>query len=257
MSKIPASKIKKYEAIVEKLEKNQQVWQAIGAMQNAVNDIKNLLELFVEAPQEKKKRGPAKKSDADKATENLKTDRRNILNKRTATLTGSLYAYMIDAKESSLDKKYLVSSVQMANKNDKQALIIANHSLEIAKNHIQKLMHYGVTQDELTTLQTTIQEFEEVAGNRKAVPATVEVQTKEKINFTKTLKDIDDILEEKVDRLLLRFEDSHADFYKSYKRARKGLSKAEAKKETATENEEGVEVPIKRRAGRPKTVNVA
>lgn len=247
MSKIPVSKIKKYESIVEKLEKNQQVWQAIGAMQNAVNDIKNLLSLVNDEPQEKKKRGPAKKTEDEKASENLKKNRRNSLNKKTATLAGSLYAYVIDAKESSIEKKDLVSSSQMNNKNDKQALITANQILEIAKAHTQNLMHYGVTEGELSDLATAITDFSQVAGRRKPVLA---VEEKTKVNIPKIFKDIEDILEEKVDRLLLRFEDSHAAFYKSYKRARKSLSKADAKKENTVE---AASTENKRPVGRPKT----
>ncbi len=254
MSKIPAAKIKKYETIVEKLEANQQIWQAIGAMQNAVNDIKTRLSNLVNPIKEVKKRGPAPKSADEKNSVNLKVERRNTLNKKTVRLAGSLYAYVIDLKEPTIDKKELVDSTQMGKKNDKQAVLTAQKLVEFSQENHEKLSYYGVTQEELEALMAATKEFAEVAGRKKKEADTApKEKPKERISGTKILKEIDDILVEKVDRLLLRFEDSHPDFYKSYDRARRNMKK---KKETAEPSTPALE-PAPKRTYRKKNMGDA
>lgn len=253
MSKNPVSKVKKYDNIVEKLTANQHIWQAIGAMQNAVNDITNLLNSLREPATEKKKRGTTPKSEKGKSSENIKEDRRNSLNKKSVLLAGSIVLYAADTADSGIDKKELALAEKIGAKNDKQALLTAQMLIDTAKKNQSKLEYYGVSQDDLTALENAVQNFKEVAGRKKKSEQSEDDKPKGRTNFTKILKDIDDILEEKVDRLLLRFEDSHTDFYKSYERARRSMNQkvAVVKKDGETET------PDKRKAGRPRKATEA
>jgi|GEM_PF-5334737 len=260
MSKNLSPKIAKYETIVKKLEENQQVWQAIGALQNSVNDIKNCLATLQIPETEKKPRGRAPKMANVQSSEAIKKERKNTLVKKTITLAGALYAYAIDSQNNEIKILSFLNRVKMEKKNDKQAAQASTELLEVATNKLQELAYYGVEKEELTLLESAITAFKEVAGRRKAVAIEAEDATaKVKINVGKVLKEIDAILEDKVDKLLYRFQDSHPDFYKSYHRTRYAMNKATTKTaKTATESDTPpvTDGEPKPRRGRPKKAAV-
>ncbi|TAE14353.1 MAG: hypothetical protein EAZ95_09980 [Bacteroidetes bacterium] len=253
MAKISPAKINKYDVLVKKLEDNQQVWQAIGALQNSVNEIKSLLAHLQPPAGEKKPRGRAKRSDEEVQNANMKKDRRNSLNKKTVTLAGSLYAFAIETKNEDIKTIAFLNHNKMENKNDKQAILVGAEVLESAKANVDKLAYYGVTAEELVALGSAIEDFKQVAGRRKLQGNDEEdEQPKVKISATKILKDIDDILEERVDKLLLRFEDSHPDFYKSYNRTRNSLKGKSKRVVAVVATDAAPQDENKPRRGRPR-----
>jgi hypothetical protein len=256
MAKVSPAKLNRYDVLVKRLEDNQQVWQAIGALKNSVNEIKSLLAQLQPPSSEKKQRGRTKRSEEEISNANLKKERRNSINRKTVTLAGSLYAYAIESQDEATKNLALLNHQKMEKKNDKQAIIIASEILESAKPIVEKLAYYGVTPEELEALHKAIEDFKQVAGNRKLGEEDEgDGQPKVRVSATKILHEIDEILEEKVDKLLLRFEDSHPDFYKSYNRTRSNMQKGGRKtKAPATQVEPKEQDPNKPRRGRPKKI---
>ncbi len=257
MSKINATKVAKYEAIVKKLEDNQQVWQAIGALQSSVNDIKNHLASLRTPESEKRPRGRAKKIVQPVTDYTIKKSLKTLVAKKVTLLAGSLYAYAIEAQNNELKGLATLDQAKIEKKNDKQVLLAGLALLDIAKTNLQNLAYYGVSQEELNTLEVILTEFKATLTKPKAIIVKPEKVNKVKINGGKILREIDAILEEKVDRLLLRFEDSHTAFYKSYKRTRTAMSKKSVAETTVTDTIADANDAPKKGRGRPKKVAVA
>ena len=241
-------KIKKYAGLVEHLEANQQIWQAIGALQTSVDQAKTIIELL-DKPVEKKIKEP-KKNTEKQASSTEKKEARTALIKKTISVAGSLYAYALDSADKNLKA---VAIIDIAKFEKKSNAMLAKTSLSIHKNiqdNLANLAHYGVQQSEIDELEQSVKSFKAITLT-KVITKKAPKLPKVKISPS-SISELDALFKNKIDKLLFRFEDSHNDFYKVYTRKRNAIVPKTPKKTKEIVEATTTDAKPVTRKGRPK-----
>ena len=147
-----------------------------------------------------------------------KYERKTEMAKLASSLGAAGMVYAIEKDDTDMKRalKWSYSKIRFA--TDSEALLRANGIERKLRIHQTVLAHYLVSEEDVETLRSAIDDFETTVrkrGAEKADNVTAHIRLKE------LFKETDNHLYNKLDRIMLRIGNEHPDFYKSYREARK------------------------------------
>jgi hypothetical protein len=191
-------------------DEHPEIIAEIVGFQTAFNKFKILVGQIFETEQFRSM--PLNGFTRDKAADRTK------LCKFAANIAGFIFAYASASRNETLKAEVNFSHTKFLQMREEQLVATARNVHEIGLANLTALKDYGVTGDKLTGFRTAIDAF-----NASMVkPRTAKGQkTTMTLNLNEIFAQVDDLLINQMDPLVPVFEESHPDFLKKYRIARK------------------------------------
>jgi len=191
------------------LDANTAVWSGIPIVVNTKNEIDELIQRIAE-------KNELANADSKAVTANKENVLEGLIQKVVA-LSGTLQAYGAITGKSVLAEKVKItrSDIIQARETDVEALV--KPVTDTARAELDNLADYGVTEPMVTEAETSTDQFNELIGR----PRTIRNQAFAAKSALQELMDTAmDMLNNRLDKLMLQFQFSHPEFYDEYLRAR-------------------------------------
>lgn len=108
----------------------------------------------------------------------------------------------------------LKSDIERARETNVEALIAP--IIKAARNRLAELADFGITEEMIVELETTLDDFKVLIGQ----PRTVRNQAYAAMTLMDELFDAaNDVVKNKLDKLMIRFKFTNTEFYSEYERA--------------------------------------
>jgi NADH:ubiquinone oxidoreductase subunit C len=137
----------------------------------------------------------------------------------TAAVKISNTLYVIGFLENRKDFEALLglSAYSFYQVDDNRKLTLATHLLNLAKTNASALVEYGIDEAQLEEIGAGIAAYEKVIGNPMRAIAIRKQKTS---NIKELFATLDSILYDKLDRMMVLFQESHPEFYGEYRNSR-------------------------------------
>jgi phenylalanyl-tRNA synthetase alpha subunit len=142
---------------------------------------------------------------------------RKVLVIKATGLSGILQSFASMKKDAALLQRVTFTKSDLNRAKEKEVAAMVRPLLSVARQHLDKLSDYGISEEILTEVETSVNNFDEVIG------APREVKNRA---FSKTaaIKDLffqtNELLRNHFDKLMIRFKEIAPVFYDEYIRAR-------------------------------------
>ncbi|MCY1721641.1 hypothetical protein OU798_14900 [Prolixibacteraceae bacterium Z1-6] len=209
MNKTRTNQFRMFLATQETLDSNSALWNGIPVMLSSKNDFDELIQRI--AAVNEKTMSNSKAVTADKALM-LK----NLIEK-AVTVSGILQAYAAVTEDVQLAGKVQLTKtdIERARETDVEALIAP--VIDEARKELVNLADYGVSEELIVELETTLDDYKALIGQ----PRTVRNQAFAAMTLMDELFDAcNDVVKNKLDKLMIRFKFTNTEFYSEYERAR-------------------------------------
>ncbi len=202
---------------------NNEIWRELIAFVNAFSDFEEIITeiLSNRVVQEADTKGVT--LDKQRAEE--------ILIAKTLMVSAGTYAYAVDNNNDTLREKinYSPSSLRKARDTILRDMCQLIH--DEVKKEIGNLEEYGILPADLTDLQNKINlYYNAISEPREAITDRKTATQELVILFGR----VDDVLKERMDKLMIMFRDSHPLFYRQYVNARMIVDLGESPEEPET-----------------------
>ena len=145
-----------------------------------------------------------------------------------------VYAYANKSKNETLKQTVNFSITDLERIKDDLLIPTCNNIKKAANDNLAALADYGVTAATLTALQTDMDNY----SGSVAKPRLAKTQkTTDNKNVKATMKEIDNILKEEMDKTVVAFRKTNPDFVTKYKEVRKIVDPATIKKADKTQTD--------------------
>jgi hypothetical protein len=145
-----------------------------------------------------------------------------------------LYVYAFNTADNRLSEKVNVNKRMFYNAHNQAALTLAKIILAEADTHREVLVDYGISNADITELETAISKFEALINAPSGVIG-------ERKLYTSSLRELfvaaDSIVYDKLDKLIGLFKTSSPEFYTLYGNARNVVNTAARKRKTGVKEE--------------------
>ncbi|SHJ06323.1 hypothetical protein SAMN05444280_11074 [Tangfeifania diversioriginum] len=209
MNKTQTNHMRMFLNTQEVLDENTTLWSSIPVLLNVKNNFDELIQRIEETNEKTVLRSEA--VTASKASV-LKA-----LAKKCTTLAGTLQAYAAITGNAKLagEVKLVESDFDRARETDVEALVTP--VIKNARKALENLADYGVTEAMITETETSLDDFKALIGQ----PRTIRNQAFAAMSLLEELFDAtNDLLNNRLDPLMIRFKYSDTEFYSAYERAR-------------------------------------
>jgi len=198
-----------FNAVQEVLDEKTTKWNTIPVMVKVKNRFDELLQRTDET-NEKTNPG-SKKVTAGK--EKLKMS----LSEKMVVSAGILQAYAAFNNDSKLADKTKLTKSDLYNARETDIEKLANPVLKAAREHLNDLADYMLTDEMIVEAETTLDDFKALIGQ----PRHIRNQAYAAMTVLEELIDTTNaLLKEKLDKLMIRFSVTDPEFYDAYLRAR-------------------------------------
>lgn len=136
-----------------------------------------------------------------------------ILCQLAADLAGMIYAYASETANQTLKQEVNFSLTKLQKTRDSETALVCQAIHDRAFELKDVLENYGVTVEMLTALQTAINDY--AAALPKPRTAIGKRKTRKEI-IKQLFKELDEILNERMDALMGKFRTTHPEFYQTY-----------------------------------------
>ena len=183
-------------------------WNSIPA----INRYKNSLDENLEAIKQKQGKG----KDSVSVTQ-TKNELKELASFKAAILAGGVAAYAADQEDNELASvaDLTVSGLNKLPEPDFRAPIDA--LVSAAETHLKDLADQGISKEQLTELQTTLDDFDELIGNPRQIQISSALISRE---ISELIKASMDLLNDQLDKSMLRYKLTDPTFYEGYERSR-------------------------------------
>ena len=142
---------------------------------------------------------------------------KQILCQSAVDLAALVFAYANRTKNETLKQQVNYAKSDIEKIKDDLIVPTCNNIKKAANDNLAALADYGVTAAMITALQTNIDNYNNAVPKPKLVKAT---KTTETANIKTTIKDIDNVLKNEMDKLVIGFKAANPNFVSDYKNAR-------------------------------------
>ncbi len=146
----------------------------------------------------------------------ITADKRNfkeIVCQLTVDIAGMISAYAVETSKITLKEEVNLTISRLKRKSDTELVLICQAIHDRAVEHKDALEDYGVTVGMTTALQTAIDDY--AAASPKPRTAIGKRKTRKEI-IKQLFKELDAILNERMDALMGKFRITHPEFYQTY-----------------------------------------
>ena len=193
----------------ETLDANTAIWNGTPILVSIKNNFDELIQR-INVQNEKTQ------SNSKAVTANKAIALQNLTGK-AVSLSGILQAYAALTGNTILAGKVALnkSDIERARETDVEALITP--VIDEARNELTNLADYALTEDTIVDMETSLDDFKALIGQ----PRTIRNQAFAAMTLMDELFDAtNDILKNKLDKLMIRFKLTNTEFYSQYERAR-------------------------------------
>jgi hypothetical protein len=209
MNKIQTNHFRMFLATQETLDANSSLWNMVPICLSTKNKFDELIQRIAEVNE--KTLSNSKAVTASKATV------LNALAQKSVSIAGIIQAFAAITDNAKLagKVKLVKSDIDRARETNVEALI--KPIIKAARNHIGELADYGLVEDMVVELETSLDDFKVLIGQ----PRTVRNQAYAAMTLMDELFDsANDVIKNKLDKLMIRYKYTNTEFYSSYERAR-------------------------------------
>ncbi|MEN8118543.1 MAG: hypothetical protein ABFS16_16290 [Bacteroidota bacterium] len=209
MNKIQTNQYRMFLNVQESLDANSSLWNMIPILLNTKNDLDELIQRIADVNEKTV-------SNSKAVTANKEVVLNSVIEK-AIVLSGALQAYAAFTGNIKLAGKVKLnkSDLLRARETDVEALVAP--VINEARKELDNLADYGVPEVMITELETSVDDFKALIGQ----PRTVRNQAFAAMTFLDELFDAaNDVVKNKLDKLMIRFQFSNTEFYSEYERAR-------------------------------------
>lgn len=204
------NRTKMFNATLELLNQNTNLWNDVPAMVNMVSSLSAKIGTLSGVSAKRETPSSEGKTKSKKSA-------KSILVAQLLEISSVAYAYASDNK---LVEKQAVFNYRLSDFNyvsDNTLISRANSVLSEAQAIITQLSNYNLSQTDIDNLKLAIAEFEKGTAQQGATASDGSADTKSEVN---TINEINEIFKDKIDRMMERFKNKNKDFYNAYKSAR-------------------------------------
>ena len=195
--------VKKY------LDDHTEKWNTIPAIVR----MKNELDENLQAIKEKLKLTGEKTQPTTETKKSLK----ETVSLKAAILAGSVAAYAAEAGNNTLASIADWSENGLFKLGDQEFSTPVDTLIASATASLEALADQGVTEAQLTELQTSLDDFNELVGNPRKIQIREALRKKE---ISELIKSNMDLLNDRMDKSMLRYKLIDPIFYEGYERSR-------------------------------------
>lgn len=142
-----------------------------------------------------------------------KVNLKQTLSQLTADIAGMIYAFASANSNNTLKQEVNTTIAKLLRKPDAELVAVCQVIHDRAVEHKDALEDYGVTTEMLTALQTAIDDY--AAASPKPRTAIGKRKTRKEI-IKQLFRELDAILNERMDALMGKFRITHPEFYQTY-----------------------------------------
>lgn len=198
-----------YLAVQECLDDNPEKWNTIPVLVNLKNELDELLQRMQEQD--------ALASNDSKSVTEQKNALRDILTQKTVMMAGAISSFAAITGDDELARQMHLTPSDFVQAKETDIESMVQPVIDAAVANSEALADYGVLPDQVTELETSLDDFKEKIGK----PRHIRNQKFAAIKMIDQLIDEGrDLLTKKLDKLMIRFRYSDESFYDSYNRAR-------------------------------------
>lgn len=183
-------------------------WSAIPIMLIYKNELDELLSRISEK---------SEKAASYMAVSNQKTKVKSNIALKLSSLSGILQAYAYGIGNTDLANSIKANKSEVEKMKDLDLDAFTRNIVNNAQVKINELKDYGVTENMLTEILTSLEEFNALIGKPRSIRNTKFVTLE---TVAQLFEECNSLLRDKIDKVMLMFRDSKPEFYSSYERAR-------------------------------------
>ena len=209
MNKTKTNQYRMFLSTQETLDSNSLLWNTIPVFVSTKNNVDELIQRI--AVVNEKTLSNSKAVTADKAIALS-----NLIEK-AVTISGILQAYAAVTENTRLAGKVALTKSDITKIRETEVEAIVAPVIDEARKELANLTDYGLTEDMIVELETSLDDFKVLIGQ----PRTVRNQAFAAITLMDELFDAaNEVLKNKLDKLMIRFKFTNTEFYSEYERAR-------------------------------------
>jgi len=203
------NKLRMFAAVKLVLDRYSGIWQGIVALGAIVNEFYEKLGLIAETRQVTESQ--IKGATADKNTQE------ELLVDSIFEVSSGVYAMAVRNGDATLQQKVKYSEGDLQTAREGALVIIGESVAALARDNLASLADYGIDEAGVKVLEESTARFKGLVSTPRAdIAERKAAQARLKELFTET----SGLLNNQVDRLLVKFKNSDPDFYASYMNAR-------------------------------------
>jgi hypothetical protein len=146
-----------------------------------------------------------------------KTELHAILAIKTGILSGAIVSFATKSNNNDLKINGKLTKAVVKNLRDIEVPERITIVTDLAKAHLADLAAYGVTEAQITDLETSVDDFRELIGEPRLVISHSNLGNK---SAKELVASVMDLLNQELDNVMLQFELSDPEFYEGYRKAR-------------------------------------
>lgn len=193
----------------ETLDAHTEKWNGIPVMTNAKNEFDELIQRILDVNERTLAQSEA-----------VTTSKANTLAaviQKAVTLSGAMQAYAAFTGNVELAGKVKLTKTDITTAKETDVEKMVAPVIQAARKELSNLADYGITDAQVTELETSIDDFNSMIGR----PRTIRNQAFAAISRLEELVDTaNDVAKQKLDNLMLLFQYTQPGFYDEYLRAR-------------------------------------
>lgn len=205
MNKKQEDKLSMYYAVQKVCNANNATWNKLPAFVLAFGEFTDSLSKLEDVVETQVKKIAGVTQD--------KTAMRKSLMETALEIGNAVFAYASDKKNATLKDKVNFSETGLVRERDTVFIQHCQRIVDETAQVIEELGNYGVVKADLEFFQTGIKNFTDSISLPRAAITERKGATG---RIEELLREIDDVLYDKMDRLMDKFKKTSADFYKQY-----------------------------------------
>lgn len=194
-----------YHAVQSLLNQNAVIWESVPAMRSAMRTFESLLAEI----------GPCQQitQQNKKGITQQKAAQQKLVISHTYEFASVLYAMAVQTNNPVLKGKVKFTETGLLKMRDAQLVSDCRMIANLATEHLADLSDYAMTESELLVLKEEIELFSEIIPTGRLSDLERKAANEKMKNL---FVEVDALLKNQLDRLMIRYRESHADFYTTY-----------------------------------------
>ena len=209
MEKEPEDKKKMYLAVQNVLDSNADIWKGNSslamtkaAFDGKILELNNLLLL---------EGNDTKDKVSDKSDVGIK------LIETTIEISSMIQKYAVESKNKELNVKVNYTKSDLELSRDSILKDICQLIYDLANENVEQLKSYGLNKEQLSAYDTLINEFDTLVTDPLE---PVRKKQEERKSVSALMVEIDELIDDSLDKLMTVYKATHTDFYETYRSAR-------------------------------------
>lgn len=209
MNKTKTNQYRMFLSTQETLDSNSLLWNTIPVFVSTKNNVDELIQRIAVVNEKTLSNSKAVTADKAIALSNL--------TEKAVTISGILQAYAAVTENTRLAGKVALTKSDITKIRETEVEAIVAPVIDEARKELANLTDYGLTEDMIVELETSLDDFKVLIGQ----PRTVRNQAFAAITLMDELFDAaNEVIKNKLDKLMIRFKFTNTEFYSEYERAR-------------------------------------